>query len=427
MDVARLRESITGFLTEFPIVTLFGVIGIGYLLGEIRILGFRLGVAGVLFAGLAVGALGPGVVVPSIVSTFGLILFIYTIGIQFGPTFVSPFRRQTHPDAVFCVAMLVLGAGLALAVEIWNRSGATLAGLYPGALTNASALAAAQEVLRDNQPTLPAAALQQLVDQAVIAFGIAYPFGVLGVMLSFRLYRSLFGIQPAATEAGERIEVRDFVVQNPRVTGQRLGEILRLHKDLGFVVSRIQHNGATTLATADSRLALDDIVAVVGHRAALERAHHLFGDPAKVHIEGDRNVLDYRRVFVSSRDCVGKRIGDLNLPQQLSATITRLRRGDLDFVPNPATRLEFGDRIHVLTSPANFAAVSQFFGDSIRGTAEINFGSVGLGMTLGVILGLIPIPLRHGAAARPCRRTAGRGSDAGASRTHGPLHLGDPA
>lgn len=175
---------------------------------------------------------------------------------------------------------------------------------------------------------------------------------------------------------------------------------MRLHKDLGFVVSRIQHNGETTLATADSRLALDDIVAVVGHQAALERAHHLFGDPAKVQIERDRNVLDYRRVFVSSRDCVGKRIGDLNLPQQLSATITRLRRGDLDFVPNPATRLEFGDRIRVLTSPPNFAAVSQFFGDSIRGTAEINFGSVGLGMTLGVILGLIPIPLPGGTALR---------------------------
>jgi len=326
-DVARLRESITGFLTEFPIVTLFGVIGIGYLLGEIRILGFRLGVAGVLFAGLAVGALGPGVALPSIVSTFGLILFIYTIGIQFGPTFVSPFRRQAYPEAVFCVAMLVLGTGLALALEIWNRfSGATLAGLYAGALTNAPALAAAQEVLRDNHRTMPAAVLQQLVDQAVIAFGIAYPFGVLGVMLSIQLYRSLFRIKTAATEAGNRIEVRDFVVQNPRVTGQRLAEILRLHKDLGFVVSRIQHNGETTLATADSRLALDDIVAVVGHQAALERAHHLFGDPAKVQIERDRNVLDYRRVFVSSRDCVGKRIGDLNLPQQLSATITRLRR-----------------------------------------------------------------------------------------------------
>jgi putative transport protein len=91
--------------------------------------------------------------------------------------------------------------------------------VYSGALTNAPALAAAQEVLRDNQRTLPAAALQQLIDQAVIAFGMAYPFGVFGVMLSFQLYRSLFRIKPAAAEAGDRIEVRDFVVQNPRVTG----------------------------------------------------------------------------------------------------------------------------------------------------------------------------------------------------------------
>src|SRR4051812_35998802 len=90
------REAIAQFLTEYPIVTLFGVIGIGYLLGEIRVLGFRLGVAGVLFAGLAAGALGPGIALPPIVSTFGLILFIYSIGIQFGPTFVNPFRREAY-------------------------------------------------------------------------------------------------------------------------------------------------------------------------------------------------------------------------------------------------------------------------------------------------------------------------------------------
>lgn len=95
-----MRESITGFLTEFPIVTLFGVIGIGYLLGEMRILGFRLGVAGLLFAGLAAGSVGAGVALPSIVSTFGLILFMYTIGIQFGRNF-APAQRprfRCEPD-----------------------------------------------------------------------------------------------------------------------------------------------------------------------------------------------------------------------------------------------------------------------------------------------------------------------------------------
>jgi putative transport protein len=396
-----MRESIAAFLADYPIVTLFGVIGIGYLLGAVRIFGFRLGVAGVLFAGLAAGALGPNIALPSIVSTFGLILFIYSIGIQFGPSFVNPFRCDAYASTFFCAAMLVLGAAIAIALAAWNGlTGPSVAGLYSGALTNAPALAAAQEVLRDHHRSLPASSLQQLIDQPVIAFGIAYPFGVLGVMLSFQVYRAVFRIQPRSPELDDPIEVSDFVVQNPGVIGQPLAEILRLHKDLGFVISRVQHKGQTVLATDESRLALNDIVAVVGHAAALERARQLFGDRSEVHLERDRSVLDYRRVFVSSPECVGKRIGELNLPQRLSATITRLRRGDLDIVPDSQTRLEYGDRVRVLTAPVNFAAVSQYFGDSIRGTAEIDFGSVGLGMALGVILGLIPIPFGSGTVLR---------------------------
>ncbi len=396
-----MRESITAFLTQFPVVTLFAVIGVGYLLGQVRIFGFRLGVAGVLFAGLAVGSLGPDIALPSIVSTVGLILFIYSIGIQFGPGFVNPFRRDGYRDNVFCIAMLVLGAGAAIGVAMWQGlPGPTLAGLFSGSLTNAPALAAAQEVLRDNNRGLSPSILQQLVDRPVIAFGLAYPFGVLGVMLSFQVYRTIFRIKPARSEPADPIEVRDFVVQNPGVTGQSLADVLRLHKDLGFVISRIRHGEETTLATADSQLALGDIVVVVGNRPAFERARHIFGEPSEIHIEHDRAVLDYRRVFVSSPEIVGKRIGDLDLQGRLSATVTRLRRGDLDMVPTSDTRLEYGDRVRVLTAPSNFAAVSRFFGDSIRGTAETDFGSVGLGMTLGVILGLIPFPLPGGTLLR---------------------------
>ena len=389
------------FLAQFPVVTLFSVIGIGYLIGQIRVMGFRLGVAGVLFAGLAAGAMGPDVALPSIVSTVGLILFIYTIGIQFGPTFVSPFRRQGFGENVFSGAMLALGAVIALGVAAWlGLAGPTLAGLYSGALTNAPALAAAQELLRDNHRSLPPSALQQLVDQPVIAFGLGYPFGVLGVMLSFQLYRAVFRVKPAPSAPPEPIEVRDFKVQNPGVTGEPLADLLRLHKDLGFVVSRIRHGDQTTLATAESRLALGDVVAVVGTRQAFDRARHIFGEPSDIHIEHDRSALDYRRVFVSSAAIVGKRIGDLDLQNRLSATITRLRRGDVDIVPTSDTRLEFGDRVRVLTAPANFDNVSQLFGDSIRGTAETDFASVGLGMTLGIILGLIPLPLPSGAMLR---------------------------
>jgi putative transport protein len=396
-----MREALAQFLAQYPIVTLFAVIGVGYLLGEIRVLGFRLGVAGVLFTGLAAGALGPGVALPSIVSTFGLILFIYSIGIQFGPGFSNPFRREGYRDNLFCILVLMFGAGVAVTLALaYKLAGPVVAGLFSGALTNAPALAAAQEVLRDHNRSLPAAALQHLTDQPVIAFGIAYPFGVLGVMLSFQVYRTLFRIKPAKVEPGETIQVRDYVVQNPAVEGQPLADVLRIHHDLGFVVSRIRQGGETTLATGDSRLSLGDIVAVVGTAASLERARQIFGQESEIHIERDRSVLDYRRIFVSSRECVGRRIGDLRLQERLSATITRLRRGDLDIVPDSQTRLTFGDRIRVLTAPANFDAVSRFFGDSIRGTAETDFGSVGLGMALGVMVGLIPIPFPGGTVVR---------------------------
>ncbi len=237
-------------------------------------------------------------------------------------------------------------------------------------------------------------------DAPVIAFGIAYPFGVLGVMLSFQIYRTLFRIEPGKAETPEPIEVRDYVVQNPGVCGQNLADVLRLHKDLGFVISRIQHGGATSLAMAASRLELGDIVAVVGTRASHERALHMLGERTGVHIEGDRSVLDYRRVFVSKPALIGKRIGELDLQNRLSATVTRLRRGDVDIVPASGTRLELGDRVRVLTSPANFAAVSRFFGDSVRGAAVVDFASVGLGMTMGLIVGLIPLPLPNGAMLR---------------------------
>ena len=141
-------------------------------------------------------------------------------------------------------------------------------------------------------------------------------------------------------------------------------------------------------------------MAVVGNSASLERAQQILGIPTDIHLEHDRAALDYRRVFVSRSEIVGKRIGDLNLQETLGATITRLRRGDVDIVPGFETRLEFGDRVRVLTAPDNFPVISRFFGDSIRGTAETDFASVGLGMAAGVMLGLIPIPLPGGATIR---------------------------
>jgi putative transport protein len=391
-----MTQPIVSLLAAFPILTLFVVIGLGYFLGRIRIGGFRLGVAGVLFAGLAVGSLGPELALPNVISVLGLVIFIYTIGIQSGPTFINPFSRAGYRDNLFAICVLLFGAGVAL-VLAWARGlgGATIAGTFSGALTNAPALAAAQEVLRQTAlaAALPAGAAQRLTDQPVIGFGIAYPFGVLGVMLSFHLARKLW--KPAMTppETAGEILARDFVVCNPGIAGHSIGDILRLHPTLGFVVSRVRHGGRTSIATPATVLAPGDLVVAVGDSESLARAEVIFGEPAEEQLELDRAELDLRRVFVSNPELVGRPIADLDLYERHTAVITRVRRGDAELVPTPEMRLEYGDLVRVLTYPSNFQAVSGYLGDSIRGTAETDYGSAALGMALGVVVGMIPLPL----------------------------------
>ena len=399
----RMPGWLVSTLVEYPILTLFVVIGLGYLFGEISFFGFRFGVAGVLFMGLAVGAFHPNIALPEVVSTLGLIIFVYTIGIQAGPGFFNSFRKQGYRDTLLALGMVVLGAVLTVALAYpLHLGGPRAAGLFCGALTNTPALAAARERVREQAraQNLPQEEVRVLGDEPVVAYSIAYPLGVILVLVAFNLWRRIWRVEFGPGDEAPEIRVRDFVVRNPGVLGQRVEEILRVHAELGFVISRIRHDGRTGLVTSDTVLNEGDIVAVVGHEEALQRARHIFGEPTETHIEADRSELDFRRVFVSSAAVVGKRIRDLDLANRVHATITRLCRGDMDVVPTPEMRLEFGDRVRVLTRRENFPGISKFFGDSIRGTAETDFGSVAIGMVLGVIVGMIPIPMPGGNAVR---------------------------
>jgi putative transport protein len=390
-------------LVEYPLLTVFIVIGLGYLVGQISFFGFKFGVAGVLFMGIAVGALDPAITIPEVIPSLGLIMFVYTIGIQTGPGFFNSFREKGARDNFFIFGMLILAMALTFAMGYaFHLPGARRAGLYAGALTNTPALAATRERMREQarQQNLSPDQARALADEPVVAYSIAYPIGVIGVLLSFALMRRLWGIKEFAPEETPVINARDYLVKNPGIEGRTLGDIMQLHRDPGFVISRVHQRGTTQLARPDIQLNHGDVVVVVGDEEGLERAEQIFGQPTEEHIELDRSEFDFRRVFVSSRDVVGKKISELELETKLAANITRLRRGDVDVVPTPDTRLEFGDRIRVLTRRSNFAAVSQFFGDSIKGTAETDFGSVSIGMVLGVLVGMLPIPLPGGQVLR---------------------------
>jgi putative transport protein len=390
-------------LAGSPILTLFIVIGLGYLLGQISFFGFRLGVAGVLFMGLAVGALSPDIALPEVVASLGLIIFVYTVGIETGPAFWGSFRKQGYRQTLLGVGMLILAALLTSGLgRLLHLPGARTAGLYTGALTNTPALAAVRERMHERgvAQALPADQLRTLANEPVVTYSIAYPIGVIGVLLCMQLAARFGKVDPTATPDRAEIQVLDFAVKNPGIAGRTVADVLSLHRNPGFVVSRMQHEGRVDLVQPDTVLALGDVVAVVGDDESLERARLIFGEPSDQHLEQDRASLDFRRVLVSSKHVVGKRIQDLDLENTLSATITRLRRADTDVVPTPDTRLEFGDRIRVLTRKENFGAVVKFFGDSIRGTAETDFGSVAIGMVLGVLAGMLPIPVPGGTTIR---------------------------
>jgi putative transport protein len=398
-----MTQSAIALLAEYPILTLFVVIGLGYLLGEISLFGFRLGVTGVLFVGLGVGALSPAVALPEVVPSLGLIIFVYAVGINSGKAFFESFQRQGYRDSLVTVAVLAFGAVLTIGVaRVAHLPAARAAGLFCGALTNTPALAATRELVHERAAAAGASAAdtRNMAEEPVVAYSIAYPIGVIGVLLCFQFLRRIWRVEFTAREEGSEILVRDFVVRNPGIIGRTIGDVLSLHKELGFVISRIQKGGATDIARSDTTLDNGDIVAVVGEETALDRARQIFGESSEAHIELDRSQLDFRRIYVSSKDVAGKRIRDLDLQSRLGATITRLRRGDVDIVPAPETRLEAGDHLRVLTRTVNFQAVRNFFGDSIRGTVETDFGSVALGMVLGVFLGMLPIPLPGGTVVR---------------------------
>jgi putative transport protein len=394
---------LTSTLIQYPILTLFLAIGLGYLVGEISFFGFRLGVAGVLFVGLALGALHPEIALPELVPAIGLIIFVYAVGIHSGPALAAAFRRRGYRDNLLAVGVLLLGALLTLGLAwVTGLSGPSAAGLFCGALTNTPALAAARETVRESarQQRLPAARARALAEQPVVAYSIAYPVGVIGVLLCFQLLRRRWMTEAPPVEEVPEILVRNYVVRNPGVISRTVAEVLRVHKEYGFVVSRIQKEGQTDIATSETRLEAGDIVVVVGDEEAHERAQQIFGEASEAQLELDRSKLDYRRIFVSAKEVVGKRIRELDLQNRLGATVTRIRRGDLDVVPAPGTRLEFGDLIRVLARREKLPEIAQYFGDSIRGTAETDFGSVALGMVLGVLAGMMPIPLPGGSAIR---------------------------
>ena len=362
-------------LRDNPLLLLFAIAALGWALGRVQIGGVRLGVAAVLFVGLGFGALSPELRLPEFVYVLGLVIFVYTIGLNSGASFFSSLRRKGLRDNLFVIAVLVAAGGMTVAAFfLLHLRPAEAAGLFAGSLTNTPALAGALEFIKANSP---GASPDSFLADPVVAYSIAYPMGVLGMILAINAAQRLWNIDYRAeskrvSDLGNldlKLDNRTLRVTNPEATRVDISALVHDH-DWKIVFGRIRHQGQLVLADKDSHLHIDDLVTVVGPLDQLEAVTEFLGKISPDRLDLDASEIDFRRVFVSNPQLAGRSLNSLQLPRRYGAVITRLRRGDAYLIPNGETVLELGDRVRVLAQRDQLGAISELFGDSYRGSAS---------------------------------------------------------
>jgi putative transport protein len=373
-------ELVNTLLVQQPLMALFLTIAIGYLVGEVNVKGFSLGVGAVLFVALAIGWFAPKSAPAPMVGTLGLALFLYAVGVQYGKQFfvglTSAAGRKANVIAL--IGVLLAGAVSLVFVQAINIPLGHALGLFAGSGTST--------------PTLQAAIATLGNDDAAVGYSVSYPFGVAGPILF--LYIFFMALKPKIeTPTATGAELLEIALHNPDLFGKTVGEIMTT-LPAGVQIVALRRESRNEPASPNFVIAENDVLLAVGPtKEAVAQASKILGEAAHGRLVKDRRDLDYLRVFASRPSVVGRALGDLDLPGEKASILIQVRRGDTDILPRPDLVLEFGDRVGVLANRGDFAAMRKYFGDSIKGTAEFSYISIGVGMALGFLLGAIEIPL----------------------------------
>lgn len=365
-------------LAENPLLLLFACLALGSAIGSLRFHGFMLGPAAVLFTALALSAWDPRLELPAVLGSLGLALFAYTVGVASGPSFFAALRH--HLGAVVTVvAVIGCCAGLTVAAgHLFGLAPDVTAGIFAGALTNTPALAAATaEAGGAAGPT--------------VGYSVAYLGGVL-VMLAVAAW-ALRRPAPAGDAEDDEEAPPPLVSATVAVTRDDLPSLgeLAASAQHPVVFTRVRHRGDVQVAQGEMRLEPGDLVSTVGRPEDVDAVGAAIGEPSDEELTLDRRQLDMRRVALSNRALSGRRVDALGL-ERFGAIATRVRRGDVDLIARPDMRVHQGDRIRVIAPRARLAAVSRHLGDSERGPGDLNPIGLSVGLALGVLLGLVPIP-----------------------------------
>ncbi len=370
-------------LLHHPVGLLFTIVALGVALGQIPFGPVRLGGSGVLLAGLVFGHYGYQL--PAEIQTIGVVLFVYTLGLRAGPYFVTAIRKSRGSFFFLALVIILSAGGLAFLFKNWFSIPASMsAGIFAGAMTSTPALAAAMETAPDSL--------------ASVGFGLAYPLGILGVILMVQLLPVLFKINLAQEDRRGREEMntsqitrRCFRVTNENLTRASLAEnpVFAGEK---FRIVRIKRGQEILTPHADEALKLQDLVLVVGPATDMETMKVLIGEEVALEIP-ESDAARSRWILISSRQFSGRRIGNLEISHLYGVILTRVRRSGIEFVPHSNFVLEAGDEVRISGIPADLARFESLTGRDRESLEETDIFSFAAGLALGVLLGLVRIPV----------------------------------
>ena len=376
------------------------VSALGLYLGRIKIFGISLGITFVFFAGILAGHLG--IVVNKdmlyFAQSFGLILFVYALGLQVGPGFFSSLKKGGVAMNMMGLGVILLGLIMTVGLHwVTGVSLSNMVGLLCGAVTNTPALGAAQQALLQIDP----ANTKGVTDMALACAG-AYPLGVVGVILAIIILRALFADKKQKDLKEQRdttTYVAEFHVSNPAIYEKSIKDVMKL-TDKHFVISRVWRNGKVSIPTSDTLLHEHDHLLIISVKSDVENIKVLFGEQENVDwnkADIDWNAIDSqlisRRIAVTRNRVNGVKLGSLRLRNLYGINITRVNRAGIDLLASPDLRLQIGDRLTIVGEANSVNTVGKILGDEIKRLNNPNLLAVFIGISLGRLLGALPITL----------------------------------
>ncbi|EJC7856899.1 putative transporter [Escherichia coli] len=373
---------------------------VGLFIGNVKFRGIGLGIGGVLFGGIIVGHFvsQAGMTLSSdmlhVIQEFGLILFVYTIGIQVGPGFFASLRVSGLRLNLFAVLIVIIG-GLVTAIlhKLFDIPLPVVLGIFSGAVTNTPALGAGQQILRDLGTPM------EMVDQMGMSYAMAYPFGICGILFTMWMLRVIFRVnveteaqqhESSRTNGGALIKTINIRVENPNLHDLAIKDVPILNGDK-IICSRLKREETLKVPSPDTIIQLGDLLHLVGLTADLHNAQLVIGQEVDTSLSTKGTDLRVERVVVTNENVLGKRIRDLHFKERYDVVISRLNRAGVELVASGDISLQFGDILNLVGRPSAIDAVANVLGNAQQKLQQVQMLPVFIGIGLGVLLGSIPV------------------------------------